>query len=152
MTACFLDGIQLLVRLLNRNIKFCIVKKKIGKKNRFYSSPVLIFCFMLSNWSCVNVQVLSSSPIVTPPSVISTLGQQPFSPQRYTFMVFSTIVNSSGYISIIPSYNLFISSLVKRMMPVCDYCKKEIKDTAVRRDGKHWHRDCFRKMLHKQGC
>jgi hypothetical protein len=37
-------------------------------------------------------------------------------------------------------------------MPVCDYCDREITGDAVQRGGKHWHRDCFRKMVREEGC
>ncbi len=35
---------------------------------------------------------------------------------------------------------------------LCAYCKKEIEEDEIYKDGKYWHRDCFKKWLRKKGC
>ncbi|MBC7129421.1 MAG: hypothetical protein H5T45_06825 [Thermoplasmatales archaeon] len=34
----------------------------------------------------------------------------------------------------------------------CSYCKKEIEEYEIFKDGKYWHKECFRKHLREKGC
>ncbi|HEC88623.1 MAG TPA: hypothetical protein ENI52_04845 [Thermoplasmata archaeon] len=34
----------------------------------------------------------------------------------------------------------------------CGYCGKNIDNEEIFKDGKYWHRECFRKWLREKGC
>ncbi|MEM1513500.1 MAG: LIM domain-containing protein [Candidatus Thermoplasmatota archaeon] len=34
----------------------------------------------------------------------------------------------------------------------CSYCKKEIEKDEIYKNGKYWHKECFKKHLREKGC
>jgi len=34
----------------------------------------------------------------------------------------------------------------------CEYCGREIEEGVIFKEGKYWHRDCFRQWLREKGC